>query len=268
MRIALGIEYEGSQYYGWQSQAELPSVQQEVEQALSRVADQKINIICAGRTDRGVHATAQVVHFSCKNLRPLQAWTLGGNSYLPPEIRITWAKQVNEKFHARFSATRRRYCFLICDSHIRPGILRNGITWYCGQLDVEAMQRASEYFLGEHDFSSVRAAQCQSKSTIRHVKHLKVSRVGRLIMIDIMANAFLHHMVRNIAGVLMIIGAGKQAPQWAETVLCAKDRRQAGMTAPQHGLYLIHVGYPEYYQIPQDVVFPLFLSEVYHANTG
>jgi tRNA pseudouridine38-40 synthase len=259
MRIALGIEYDGSQYYGWQSQSDHASIQKKVEQALSIVADHPVQIICAGRTDRGVHATAQVVHFLCHHTRSQQAWILGGNSNLPADIRITWAKPVDDTFHARFSAIRRRYCFLISDSIVRPAILRHGITWYCGQLNLAVMQQASQYFIGEHDFSSVRAAQCQSKTTIREIYHLNVSRVKRLIMIDIMANAFLHHMVRNIVGVLMMIGAGKQPPEWAAAVLQAKDRRQAGITAPEQGLYLIHVGYPEYFEIPQAVVFPLFL---------
>lgn len=260
MRIALGIEYDGSQYYGWQWQENQPSIQQRLQEALTNIADQPIEVICAGRTDRGVHATAQVVHFDCGNLRPMRAWILGTNNQLPGDIRVTWATQVDDTFHARFSATRRRYCFLICDSSVRPAILHHGITWHCGQLNMAAMQQAAQHLIGEHDFSSFRAAQCQSKTTKRTVYHLNISRIGRLMMIDIMANAFLHHMVRNIAGVLMMIGADKQAPEWAAEVLHAKDRRQAGITAPEHGLYLIHVAYPNYAHIPQEIIFPTFVN--------
>lgn len=262
MRIALGIEYEGTRFHGWQRQEkpELLTLQDELEQALSTIAAQPITAICAGRTDKGVHATGQVVHFDTTAQRPEHAWLLGTNTYLPPEINVRWVKAVSEDFHARFSATARRYFYIIYNSSIRSSTLRNKVTWYYHSLDIAAMQTAGQYLLGEHDFSAYRSVDCQSPTAMRHVDHLNVYRRGDLVIVDIQANAFLHHMVRNIVGVLLEIGIGKQEPIWAKEILEARDRTQASITASAAGLYLVKVNYPAGWEIPFDYFYPLALD--------
>ena len=261
MRIALVVEYDGSQYHGWQAQTGLHTVQQALEQALSKVADCTISVVCAGRTDTGVHATNQVVHFDCEKERTIRAWIHGANSFLPKTICVKWGKEVSEDFHARYSATARRYRYVIYNGAIRPALLRSNVTWQYRQLDHRLMHQAAQSLLGENDFTSFRSVECQSKTPMRNIHQLQVTRTGDLVIIDISANAFLHHMVRNIAGVLIAIGSGKHPVSWIDEVLAAKDRRLGAETAPSYGLYLVHVTYPKQFHILQNGLGPLFLGE-------
>lgn len=262
-RLALGIEYKGSRYRGWQRQeAGVPSVQEAVERALSQVAAEPISVACAGRTDAGVHATGQVVHFDTKVERPLKAWVMGTNANLPADISVTWAKLMPADFHARFKACARRYRYVIYNDPIRPAHLAEEVTWNHRPLDAARMREAAQYLLGTHDFSSFRAVQCQAKSPIKSLYHLTVIEQGPLLILDVRANAFLHHMVRNIAGVLMAIGAGERSPLWAKEVLEAKDRRQGGVTAHPYGLYLVQVEYPEPFILPERYLGPHFLAHL------
>jgi tRNA pseudouridine38-40 synthase len=247
-RWALAIEYDGTFYHGWQRQTspEQLTVQQVLETALSAIANRNISVVCAGRTDSGVHALGQVIHFDTHVARNAEAWVLGTNRYLPPGVRVLWAKPVACNFHARYSAIARRYLYLINTHPIRPALLHNRVTWHRKPLNIEAMQEAAKYLLGEHDFSAYRAADCQAKSPVRRITHLHVRQTDKqTIALDVQANAFLHHMVRNISGVLMKIGVGERPPEWAETVLHSRDRKQGGITAPPEGLYLHSVVYSE-----------------------
>lgn len=266
MRIALGIEYNGTGFYGWQTQREVLTIQHTLETALSKIANEPIYLHCAGRTDRGVHATGQVVHFDTRAKRHVDAWIWGTNTHLPPTIVVRWARQVDYSFHARFQAKSRRYRYLIFNHPIRPAILTNLSTWHYYPLDVARMKEAGTYLLGEQDFSSFRSSQCNSKSPMRNVTDVSMERQGDYIIIEIEANAFLHHMVRNIVGVLMKIGTGDKDSQWLQAVLAAKSRQAAAETAPAEGLYLIRVRYPETYQFPDSdnllVVPPLTLKVV------
>lgn len=259
-KVALGIEYDGSSYCGWQRQSHSPSIQQKVEQVLSTIADQPIEVFCAGRTDTGVHATGQVIHFELLNERPLKAWTMGANTQLPHDISVRWACPVPPDFHARFSATARRYRYIIANTHARPAIGSLGLTWCRQALDIEAMNKACKFFLGEQDFSSFQAASCQSNTSFRNIHHLFVEQIGSYVIIDIKANAFLHHMVRNIAGTLIQIGRGFKEYQWACELLNAKDRSLAAATASPNGLYLVDVEYPDSFALPKLAKGPLFLS--------
>lgn len=255
-RFALGLEYCGTRYLGWQKQAQGPTLQDCVEQALSSVADHPVEVYCAGRTDAGVHALCQVVHFDARAPRAPHNWVFGGNVQLPPDISIVWARQVEEEFHARYSATARRYRYLILNRAARPGLLPYLATWECRALDEGRMARAAQALLGRHDFSAYRATECQAKNPEREVRSLTVARDGDFVIIDIEANAFLHHMVRNIAGVLMEIGMGRRDTDWAGAVLRSRQRAAGGVTAPPHGLYLSHVGYPARHGIPAPAVEP------------
>ena len=251
MRIALGIEYDGSQFCGWQFQDHSPSVQASVEFAIGKVAAQSIRVICAGRTDTGVHALNQVVHFDCDAVRNERAWVLGCNANLPKSVVVTWAKEVSPEFHARFSARRRRYRYIIFNRSVRPTFLAYRVCWQHKKLDAERMAAAAQYLIGRHDFSAYRAAGCQAKDPTREVYGLSVWRQEDLIFIDIEANAFLHHMVRNIAGVLMTIGCGEQDIDWSKQVLLGKDRKLGGITAVAHGLYLTDVEYDDAFDLPK-----------------
>jgi tRNA pseudouridine38-40 synthase len=251
MRIALGVEYNGHGFFGWQAQRELPTIQGTLEQALSSVANEPIEIICAGRTDANVHATGQVVHFDTRAKRHIDAWVFGTNTHLPSSIVVKFARAVDYQFHARFKATARRYRYIIYNHPIRPAILTHRATWYYYSLDIDRMQIAGSYLIGEQDFSSFRSSQCNSNSPMRNVTDFAVSRHGDFVIIDITANAFLHHMVRNIVGSLVKIGAGQKEPGWMQTVLQAKSRRVAAETAPADGLYLTNVYYPDPYTFPQ-----------------
>lgn len=257
MRIALGVEYDGSDFCGWQIQDGVRTVQACVEQALSKVADRPVKIITAGRTDTGVHASGQVIHFDTVTERSAHSWIFGANANLPKQISITWAQQVSDDFHARFSATARQYRYVIFNRAVRPALLHKHVSWDYRPLDVERMAIAAQHLLGAHDFSSFRAVSCQAKNPVREVRRLEVARHGELIVIDIVANAFLQHMVRNIAGVLMTIGASERAPNWALEVLQARDRTLGGVTAPPHGLTLIAVDYPERFDLPRFLPTPV-----------
>ncbi|RAJ96899.1 tRNA pseudouridine(38-40) synthase TruA [Aliidiomarina maris] len=258
MRIALGIEYNGAAYYGWQRQQSMPTVQGMLEKALSKIADHPVQVTCAGRTDAGVHATGQVVNFDTSTQRAEPAWTLGVNSNLPSDIAVRWSHVVDETFDARFSATARRYRYVIYDSPTRPAILASGVTHIYHPLDVERMQAAAPALLGEHDFSAFRAAHCQSNTPFRHIQFIEVTRRGRYIVVEVMANAFLHHMVRNIVGSLIVIGQGEQPTSWLAELLAGKDRTAAAATAKPNGLYLVDVTYPERFQLPRWHWGPVF----------
>lgn len=249
-RIALGIEYDGSRYCGWQYQDHSPSVQEKVEQALAFVANHEVRVSCAGRTDTGVHALGQVVHFDTDAVRSDHAWVLGGNANLPEDITVLWAKQMPANFHARFSAVRRLYRYVIFNRPMRPAILAKRVSWEYRPLQIERMREATQYLIGEHDFSSYRALACQAKSPVRTLHRLDISRHCDMVILELEANGFLHHMVRNIAGVLMKIGAGEADPAWAREVLEQRDRTQGGVTASPHGLYFVTAYYPDQYSIP------------------
>jgi tRNA pseudouridine38-40 synthase len=265
-RLALCIEYAGECYKGWQKQKYdgLPTVQEHVELALSKIANHNITVICAGRTDSGVNASYQIIHFDTTAQRSERAWALGTNSQLPQDISVQWAKVVEPSFHARFSAQQRRYRYLIYANPVMPAVLAKGVTWTHKALNVDLMQQAAEYLQGEHDFSSYRAVACQAKNPVRTIQKIKVYRHGDLIVLDVQANAFLHHMMRNIAGVLMAVGAKEAEPVWAQKVLKAKDRRKGGVTAPPHGLYFVDVKYPKQYALPASRLGPFFIG----ANGG
>jgi len=260
-RVALGIEYHGSGYNGWQIQThESTTVQETLEEALSKIACSPIRVFCAGRTDAGVHATGQVVHFDTLEPRTLQAWVRGTNTHLPRTIRVRWSAYVSQDFHARFSAMARRYIYVIDNNRIRSAMTANHLTPEERPLNIERMREAAKYLVGEHDFSSFRTVRCQAKCPIKTVHHLELKQRGHLISIDIKASAFLHHMVRNVAGVLMAVGMGKAEPEWAKQVLEARDRTVGGVTALPHGLYLVGVDYPPEFELPEsEITLPFLL---------
>ncbi len=250
MKFAAGVEYDGSHYSGWQIQKHSASVQEQVEAALSAVADHSVAVTCAGRTDAGVHALNQVVHFESGAERDSHSWVLGANTHLPADISLIWAKPVQVDFHARYSATSRIYKYIILNRPARPGLGHGYVTWECRRLDVARMSEAATSLVGEHDFTSYRATSCQAKSPVRNVLSLSVKRENEYVVIAVEANAFLHHMVRNIAGVLIAIGMGKHEVGWEAEVLGAKRRDRGGVTAAPDGLYLAGVNYPQKYGIP------------------
>jgi tRNA pseudouridine38-40 synthase len=254
-RIVLGVEYDGSAYAGWQWQDGKATVQGQLEKALSKIANQPITVLCAGRTDAGVHALEQVVHFDCQVERDMHAWLMGGNSQLPDDIRITWAQPTQGDFHARYSAIARAYRYVILNRPMKSALLRTQATWCYQSLDEQSMHQAAQALLGEHDFSSFRAQSCQSVSPNRLMHFIDVYRDEQRVIIDLCANAFLHHMVRNIAGVLMEIGMGRRSRAWTSELLAIKDRSQAAVTAPPHGLHLAAVYYPECYGIGKNALF-------------
>lgn len=258
MRIAAGIEYDGTAFCGWQRQRGQPSVQEAVERAFSVVADHPVVVVCAGRTDTGVHATAQVVHFDTHAVRTPRSWTLGANSNLPPEVVVRWVQEVPQDFHARFSARARAYRYVILNRWVRPALLRHRVTWQHRPLDVMRMHEAAGYLLGRHDFSTFRALQCQAKSPVRTLHRCEVVRDGDLVYIDVEADGFLHHMVRNIAGVLMAVGRGERAPEWVAELLALRDRTRGGVTAPPEGLYFTRVVYGPEWPVPQEPQLPRF----------
>ncbi|UDG80853.1 tRNA pseudouridine synthase A [Candidatus Hartigia pinicola] len=260
-RIALGIEYNGSRYHGWQRQQKVKSVQGCLEKALSKIANQPINVFCAGRTDTGVHATGQVVHFETSIKRKESAWTVGGNRYCPEDIAIRWYQTVSNEFHARFSAIARRYQYIIFNHPYRPAILSNIVMHVNYPIDEKKMDQAAQALLGEHDFTSFRSVNCQSRTSWRHVMHVHVTRYCNYIIVDIKANAFLYHMVRNIVGSLLEIGRGYQDINWIEKLLVLKDRTKAAETAQARGLYLVSVDYPNKFSLPLNIMVPVFLSD-------
>ena len=258
MRLAMGIEYDGGRYHGWQRQSHCDSVQARLEKAISRVADGPVEVVCAGRTDRGVHATHQVVHFDVEVERPLYGWQMGTIQHLPKDITVLWVQPVGEDFHARFSATAREYRYCVVNRSSRPALSAGRLTWWYRPLDADRMQEAAHRLLGEHDFSSFRGRDCQAHSPVRTLESIRVTRQGDYLLIDVRANAFLHHMVRNIVGSLFAIGAGEQPVEWLSEVLSARDRDVAGITAPADGLYLTGVEYPSVFGLPTGPRRPLF----------
>jgi tRNA pseudouridine38-40 synthase len=250
-RLAIGLEYDGTGFCGWQRQEHAVSIQAAVERAISLVADEPVSVNAAGRTDAGVHATGQVAHFDTGATRVPRSWLLGANSNLPPGISVSWVQAVAAGFDARYSAVARTYRYLILNRAARSALYRHRAWWLFGELDVGAMQAAAPLLLGEHDFSAFRAAQCQARSPRRELQQLSVGRWGPFVVIECRANAFLHHMVRNIVGSLVRIGRREEPPEWLRAVLDGRDRRAAGMTAAAEGLYLCRVHYPAALGIPQ-----------------
>lgn len=254
-RIVLGVEYDGSRFAGWQFQAERRSIQGTLEQALAKVANEQVTVICAGRTDAGVHAFEQVVHFDTHAAREPYSWIMGGNTHLPDEVRILWAKPSVGDFHARYSAIARFYRYVILNRSTKSALTPTQTTWCHAPLDADKMHQAAQHLIGHHDFSSFRAQGCQSKSPFRQMHFIDVYREDDKVVMDIAANAFLHHMVRNIAGALIAIGSGKQPADWTLELLAVKKRALAGITAPPHGLYLGGVFYPERYGLANHPIF-------------
>ncbi len=250
MRIALGIEYDGAAFAGWQTQRYGKTVQDALERALAAVADRPVATICAGRTDAGVHAQMQVVHFDVEVSRPDSAWIRGTNAHLPASIAVTWARSVPDDFHARYSALARRYRYLLLNHPVRPAVLHGKVGWHHVRLDVTSMRAAALSLLGEHDFSAFRSSECQAKSPIRTLRKLDISTQGDLIVFDLEANAFLHHMVRNLVGALVYVGNGRRSPQWMADLLAGRDRSKGAPTFDAAGLYLAGVDYDPKWSLP------------------
>lgn len=257
MRYVLGIEYDGAAFCGWQRQSHAPSVQQSVEKALSVVANQAVTVICAGRTDSGVHALCQVVHFDTSAERSDRQWMLGINSNLPDAVRVIWIREVDDSFHARFGAHSRSYQYRIVNRWVRPAIGATYYGWCRDLLDVAEMHVAAQVLLGRHDFSAFRSSGCSAQHAIREVTAINVGREGDIVTIDITANAFLYHMVRNIVGSLINVGQGGKSSEWFAEVFHGLDRNLAGVTAESQGLYFMNVRYDSKYELPKVVeAFP------------
>lgn len=255
-RIALGVEYDGTAYSGWQKQPHCDlTVQARIETAISAVANAATTVICAGRTDAGVHALGQVVHFDTESPRRCHEWVFGINANLPSDIRILWAQEVDQDFHARFSAAARYYRYEILNRWVKSAIRRHHVTTIFNPLDVDAMHEAATLLLGRHDFSAFRAQGCQAKNPVKTMHAFQVSRLGDMIYVDVVASAFLHHMVRNLVGALIPIGRGQKSSDWLFQVLQTKDRCQAGITVPPNGLYLSSIYYPERFGVPRSSRF-------------
>lgn len=265
MRIALGLEYDGAAFCGWQTQPGGCGVQDHLQQALARFAGAAVEVTAAGRTDAGVHATAQVVHFDATVERDEIAWVRGTNSNLHEGARVLWAREVPADFHARFSARSRTYRYLLQDTPVAPAILRTRVGWYFRPLDVTLMAEAASVLAGEHDFSAFRSAECQAKSPLRNLLEARVARDRGFVTFVFRANAFLHHMVRNMVGSLVYVGAGKHPPEWIGTLLAGKDRRLAAPTFAPDGLYLTAVEYDPAFQLPKPGSDPIFLSQGTHV---
>ncbi len=259
-RVVCVCEYDGANYHGWQAQKSgLPTIQQALNRAISKVADQEVELVCAGRTDAFVHGTCQVVHFDTVSVRNLRSWVLGVNTHLPGDIAVHWFGNISPEFSARFSATARTYRYFIYNGPVKPAAHDKRLTWCHKPLDERQMHSAAQVLLGEQDFSSFRAVECQSNTPFRNVHYIRVKRHGLIVEIEIKANAFLHHMVRNIAGVLMSVGSGDKPASWVAEVLAAKDRKQGGVTAKPYGLYLVDVEYPEEFGVPKLPITPFFM---------
>lgn len=251
MRVALGVEYDGKPYCGWQSQPGGMTVQDTLQQALSQIAAMPVSVIAAGRTDTGVHALEQVVHFETQAVRPLTAWVRGVNTLLPDSIAVRWAHFVPDEFHARFSAQGRSYRYLLINRPVRSAVHAGKAGWFHLPLDIALMREAAQYLLGEHDFSAFRAAECQAKSPVKCLNKIDIYQDGEMLVFDLAANAFLHHMVRNLVGCLVYVGKGKYPPSWLAEVLAGRERRLAAPTFSPDGLYLRHIQYDAQWGLPQ-----------------
>lgn len=250
MRVAIGVEYDGNAFEGWQIQPHGRTVQNAVEHALAQIAQAPVKLVCAGRTDTGVHASMQVAHFDTVAKRPLEAWVRGVNSHLPASVCVLWAVEVGDDFHARFSAESRRYRYVLLNRRIRPGLLGGRVGWTHGTLDEEAMRSAAACLVGEHDFTSFRAAECQAKSPVRFMHSVEVRRRGDIVLFDFHANAFLHHMIRNLVGSLVFVGKGRKPAEWMAELLAVRNRTLAAPTFAPDGLYLCGVEYPARWPLP------------------
>jgi tRNA pseudouridine38-40 synthase len=253
VRIALVLEYDGRGFCGWQSQPSGASVQDALEEALTKIACEPIRVVTAGRTDAGVHAAYQVVHFDTQAQRPVTAWVRGANAFLPNSISILWASHTLDDFHARYCAIERSYLYLLLNHPARPGLYHGKVGWFHQPLDTEAMRSAAQWLVGEHDFSAFRAAECQARSPVRKVTKIDVTRQGDIIAFELRANAFLHHMVRNIVGCLVYVGKHKYCPQWIRQLLEGGRRSEAAPTFPPDGLYLTGIRYDDQWKIPKPV---------------
>lgn len=250
MRIALGLEYDGAPFHGWQTQTDGSGVQDAVERALSAIAAQPLSTVAAGRTDAGVHAAIQVVHFDTVAQRPDTAWVRGVNALLPTSVAARWAIGVPAEFHARFAATGRHYTYLLLDRAVRPALLSGRVGWYHRPLALDLMRAGADALLGRHDFSAFRAAECQAKSATRMLDRLDISREDDMIRFDFHADAFLQHMVRNIVGALVYVGNGRHSPAWIAQLLAGRDRTRAAPTFAPDGLYLTGIDYPPRWNLP------------------
>jgi tRNA pseudouridine38-40 synthase len=255
MRYAMGVEYDGSEFKGWQQLGESgrPSVQASLQQALSSVADAPIKVMCAGRTDAGVHGYCQVVHFDTDVVRNLRGWTLGTTTRLPPAIAVRWCQPVADDFHARFSARARRYRYRLLNRQVRPALNRQSLSWERRPLDAALMHTAAQALLGENDFSAFRSVNCEALHARRELQAISVTRDGEVLEVCVQANAFLHHMVRNIVGSLILVGCGDKPVSWLGELLAGKDRTVAGPTAPPQGLVFVGPLYPDNWQLPAEV---------------
>ena len=251
MRVALGVEYDSSAYCGWQSQPDGRTVQDALQLALSQVASASISVIAAGRTDTGVHALEQVIHFDTQSVRPLTAWVRGVNALLPSGIAVLWAHAVADEFHARFSAQARSYSYYLYCRPVRSAVQHGKVGWFHQPLDIVKMREAAQYLLGEHDFSAFRASACQAKSPVKNLSMLDIQQQGNIMSLDLTSNAFLHHMVRNIVGCLVYVGKGKHPPQWMQEVLQGRERSRAAPTFAPDGLYLRRIAYDAKWGLPQ-----------------
>lgn len=259
-RLACGIEYDGTGFRGWQAQPPgVRTIQAAVEEALARVADHPVQTVCAGRTDAGVHAVGQVIHFDTDSVRSEKAWLMGGNTHLPADVAIRWARPVTGDFDARYSAVARSYRYLVFEGWDRPALWRRRALWSHCTLDTDAMTAAARPLLGEHDFSAFRSAECQATHAVRRLEQLQVRRNGPTVTIDVRANAFLHNMVRILVGTLLVVGRGERPIDWPVELLTGRDRTASGATAPAHGLYLLGPSYPDEYALPapRETIWPL-----------
>jgi tRNA pseudouridine38-40 synthase len=257
VRIALGVEYAGTAFCGWQYQPHARTVQDELQKAVSKVANHEIEVFAAGRTDTGVHALNQVVHFDTPSIRELRGWLLGINANLPKDVAVTWVRQVDDEFNARFTAIKRSYRYLILNRLSRSAVHHQRMWWHHHPLDIGRMQAAATQLVGRHDFSAFRASECQAKSPVKTLDKIEISKQHDCIAVDVEARSFLHHMVRNLVGVMAAIGDGSKPVEWAGEVLRSADRSRGGITAPPEGLYLVDVRYPEQYSLPTVSGFPV-----------
>jgi tRNA pseudouridine38-40 synthase len=249
-RVALGVEYDGAAFCGWQTQPNACAVQDALEAALAEIAGERVATVCAGRTDAGVHASGQVAHFDTTAERPLSAWVRGTNALLPPQVAVTWAHVARGDFHARYSARERRYRYVLLNRAVRPAALHARVGWFHLPLDVDRMRSAARLLVGEHDFSAFRSSECQARSPVRALRRLDIDRRADMIVFEFAANAYLHHMVRNIVGALVHVGKGRHPPEWLNELLTSRDRRRAAPTFEAAGLYFTRVVYDATWGLP------------------